>query len=183
MICGSLRAASWNRLLLQAVEQRLPETVTVRWAEIGDLPFYNGDLDGDEKPEPVQRLFADIAQADAVLMAFPEYNYSVPAVLKNALDWTSRPAYQSVWVNKPVGLMTAVMSPVGGARAQGDMKVILSGMLAPVFPHPEFMLALAKNAFDEQGQVVDETLERRLARYVEEFSSWVRRQEIALRQC
>lgn len=183
MICGSLRAASVNRKLLQAVEQRAPEYVNARWANIAELPHYNGDLDGDEKPASVAQLIQDMADADALLMAFPEYNYAIPGVLKNAIDWASRPAYQSVMANKPTGIMTAVPGLVGGARAQSDMKIVLSATLSPVFPHPEFLVPLANSVFDETGKVIDENVDRHLNRYVEEFISWVRRQEIGLRQC
>lgn len=176
-ISGSLRAASWNTLLLRvAAEEFLPEEAVLTLAEIGDLPLYNADLKDEEVLAPVERLKQQIAQADALLMATPEYNYGVSAPLKNAIDWCSRPAYKSVFRDKPVGIVGATPSQVGTARAQGQLKQILLGMVAQVFPYPEFLLS--PKAFDEEKRLSDERMRERLHHFMTDFVSWGQRVQV-----
>jgi chromate reductase len=172
-LCGSLRKDSFNRRLLDAAT-RLAEAdgAKVTQGDIASLPHYNSDLETDELPESVVTLKSAVQQADALLIVSPEYNYSVPGTLKNAIDWLSRPGFKSVLAHRPTGILSASMSPVGGARMQGHLKTILSGTLTPVYPAPEFTLPSAQNAFDESGILVEERVQAALARYVREFLAW-----------
>lgn len=137
---GSLRAASSSTALLKALIARMGEDVQVDVADIGALPLYNADHDGGE---PVARLIAQLAAADGVLFVTPEYNYSVPGVLKNAIDWASRPAFQSGFRGKRCFCISSSGGAMGGVRAQGHLKYILNGMLAEVFPWQEVVVAAA----------------------------------------
>ena len=114
-----------------------------------------------------------VADADAVVFVTPEYNYSIPGVLKNAIDWASRPAFNSVLTGKPAGVLTAAMSPVGGARAQMHLKDILSSTLTPVYTSPDYLLPLAHEAFNDKGELTDATALRRLKRYLSGLIDWV----------
>jgi chromate reductase len=171
-ISGSLRVGSYNTLLLAAAGVYLPAGTQLDWATI-DLPLYNEELDGDIKPPSVIAIKDAIAAADALLIATPEYNYGVPGGLKNALDWISRPAFKSPMVNKPVAILSASKSPVGGARAQAQLKQVLNGMLANVYSAPEFLVPMAQNVFSAEGQLKDEEVVRKLARFIGDFCNSV----------
>jgi len=136
-IAGSLRKGSLNRALLRAAVDLCRQGARIVPHEIGDLPLYDADIDGDTKPEPVTRLKEAIAAADAILYVSPEYNYGVPGVLKNAIDWASRPGYRSVLAQKPSAIVGASESIVGTARGQGQLKLVLLGMLSVVYPGVE----------------------------------------------
>jgi chromate reductase, NAD(P)H dehydrogenase (quinone) len=137
---GSLRAASSSTALLKALVARIGAEAEVELADIAALPHYNADHDGGE---PVARLVAQLAAADGVLFVTPEYNYSVPGVLKNAIDWASRPAYQSGFRGKRCFCISVSGGAMGGVRAQGHLKYILNGMLAEVFPWQEIIVTTA----------------------------------------
>ena len=172
-ISGSLRASSYNSALLRAAGACIGEDADFVFAEIGDLPHYNADLDGDEKPAAVSRLFEQVRAASALLIVTPEYNYSIPGVLKNAIDWVSRPAYRSPLAHKPTGILGASMSPVGSARAQSHLRQILGGTVTPVFPYPDFLAGTAHEKFDDEGMLSDETTQEFLAKYVSAFLKWI----------
>lgn len=171
-ISGSLRKDSYNTRLLSAAGVALAGRATLRIFDLSEVPLYNGDLDGDRKPAPVLQLQGAIAAADALLFATPEYNYSVPGVLKNAIDWASRPAYESVLRGKPSGIMSASPSSLGGARAQIHLRAVLAATLTPVFPAPEVLLASAHKAFDDSGKLVDEATAAFLAQYLNGYVEW-----------
>lgn len=161
-IAGSLRTGSWNRKLLDAAARLAPEGVEVRISDlVGELPLLNEDLDGDEL-EPVMRMRADVAAADAVLIATPEYNGGVPGVLKNALDWLSLPLGASVLQHKPVGLMGASPGPLGTARCLWDLRNTFIYSRSPVPPSPEVMLRNCWEHFDENGDIVNEETVKRI---------------------
>lgn len=168
-ISGSLRAASYNTLLLAAARQYLPQETHFQWLKIGDLPLYNEELDGAEKPAAVTLAKQAVTDADGILIATPEYNYGIPGGLKNALDWLSRPAFKSPMVHKPVVILSAAKSPVGGARAQTQLKQVLSGMLVDVHRAPEFLLPQAQHAFNAEGGLVDAEVARKLERLMVDF--------------
>ena len=134
---GSLRAASSSAALARALVARLPEGVEAEFADIASLPHYSADHDGGA---PVARLLAQVAAADFALFVTPEYNFSVPGVLKNAIDWASRPAYQSVFKGKSCFVISTSGGAMGGVRAQGHLKYILNGMLARVFTWQEVIV-------------------------------------------
>lgn len=146
VLLGSLRAASSSAALARALVARLPAGVTAEMADIGALPHYNADQDGGAA---VARLVGQIAGADGVLFVTPEYNFSVPGVLKNAIDWASRPAYQSVFRGKPCFVISVSGGALGGVRAQAHLKYILNGMLAEVFTWQEVIVPEAPKKMAE----------------------------------
>ncbi len=172
-ICGSLSSTSLNKKALVAWIGHLPAGVQAKIEPLDDLPLYNPDL--EPEPEPVAALKVAIGQTDAVMIATPEYNYGVPGVLKNALDWASRPAYKSVFAHTPVAMFGASPGPVGTARAQGQLKQILLGMVADIYPCPELTIGMAKTKLDESGNVSDPTTDAALRRHATEFVAWVQR--------
>jgi chromate reductase len=173
-LSGSLRRASTNTALLRAFAELMPEGVELRLHDYTDLPGYNEDL--NPTPESVHQLRAAISAADAVLIATPEYNHSVPGVLKNALDWASRPAFAAAMTHKPTGVVSAAASFVGGARAQQHLKAILLGMSAPVFPYAEFLVGSAHQKVHD-GRLTDETTLKFARDYANAFAAWVARQK------
>jgi chromate reductase, NAD(P)H dehydrogenase (quinone) len=159
-LCGSLRAASSSAALSRALASRLDGRASLEFGEIGNLPPYNADSDGGPG---VAALIQAIWNADGLLFVTPEYNYSVPGVLKNAIDWASRPAYQSVFRGKPAFVISVSGGALGGVRAQAHLKYILNGMLAEVFSAQEVVVPHA-NAKVENGAFTDEpTLDFALA--------------------
>ncbi|UTF60016.1 NADPH-dependent FMN reductase [Gilvimarinus sp. DA14] len=172
LISGSLRERSLNTALLKAAGELLGDKATCEWASIGEVPLYNQDLDGEEKPAAVTRLKAQIENADALLIASPEYNYGIPGVLKNAIDWVSRPAFKSVLAHKKTLLLSASMSDMGGVRAQGQLKQVLAGTLTPILPAPEFAVGSAQNKFTD-GTLTDDDTRQKLQRLLNDFLAWV----------
>jgi len=171
-ISGSLRTGSYNTRLLSSAAAGLEKPHSLELYSLEDIPFYNEDLENDSRPATVQNLLDAIDAADALLFATPEYNHSVPGVLKNAIDWASRPAFNCVLGGKPTGILSAAMSPVGGARGQMHLKEVLCSTLTPLYPAPDYLLPLAQNAFDSDGKLTDETATRRLRRYVMGLIDW-----------
>jgi len=153
-IAGSLRAASSSRATVRALVARLGDAVTPVIADVGKLPHYNADITDD--PE-VAAWKAQIAGADGLVFVTPEYNYSVPGVLKNAIDWASRPAFESVFKGKKCFIMSVSGGALGGVRAQGHLKYILNGMLAEVHASREIVVANA-NTKVADGLLTDETV-------------------------
>jgi chromate reductase len=175
-IPGSLRRASFNRALLVAAGELVPEGSTLAIEDLREIPLYDGDLDDDaHRPASVQALKQRITQADAVLIATPEYNYGIPGVLKNAIDWASRPGYRSPFRDKPVAIVSASPSAVGGARAQGQLKQVLLGMAAEVFPYPEFLVGGAHGKLVD-GRLTDESTRTHLRDMLAALVRWVERQ-------
>ena len=172
---GSLREGSLTTAVLGALGRLAPSCVSLEVAQYRDLPLFDADL---RPPPSVQVLNQRVAQADGVLIVTPEYNYSIPGGLKNALDWLSRPAYQSVFAHKPVGVVSISAGPVGGARAQAHLKTVLGGMVAQVFPHPELAIGSA-NTRIEQGEVTDPSTEQLLLDYVNRFVAWARARSVS----
>jgi chromate reductase len=153
-LCGSLRAASTNRLLMLEAARRFGEADFVE----GDLrlPLYDGDLeDADGIPEAVQTLADQIAAADAVIVATPEYNKGVSGVLKNALDWVSR-TKGAPWADTPVAIMSAAAGRAGGERAQNMARLCLSPFRPLLLTGPEVMVAATAQQWDDQGQLINE---------------------------
>lgn len=174
-ISGSLRRQSYNTAALEALRDMLPADCQFTLADISDVPLYNGDLDGDNKPAGVVRVAAQIAAADGVILATPEYNYSVSGVLKNALDWFSRPAFASVFKGKPTAMLSASMAATGGVRAQQHLKPILAGMLTPIFLHGEVLIGAAHTRFTD-GRLTDAATAKFLTDFVAAFVAHLREQ-------
>ena len=136
-IAGSLRNDSYNKAVLKTLAQSSWEGVEIEVFDISSIPLYNGDLDGEHPPDPVRKFKDAIAASAGVLIVSPEYNYGIPGVLKNALDWASRPGYKSVLKGKQVAVITCSMATTGGARAQLSIRDCLYACLAQVVPSPE----------------------------------------------
>lgn len=154
LVPGSLRAASSARATVRALVARLENDVACTVADPGALPHYNADLVDDPA---VVAFIAAIEAADGIVFVTPEYNFSVPGVLKNAIDWASRPAYESVFVGKPCFVISVSGGALGGVRAQAHLKYILNGMLAHVFVAKEVVVPMA-NAKVADGILRDENV-------------------------
>lgn len=173
-IAGSLRRASKSRALLSNAASLVPEGTRLLAHPLDDVPLYNGDLDVEGGPAAVRALKESIAGADGIVLVTPEYNYSMPGVLKNAIDWASRPAYRSGFLHKPVAVVALANSDVGGARAVGQLKQVLLGLCAEVYPAPEMLVARVNDKIDDDGRLTDEETRVRLARLLVGFSTWIR---------
>jgi chromate reductase len=172
---GSLREGSWNRALLEAAREMAPAGMAISVSDLSGIPLYNADQDNDDnRPESVNQFKQAIADADAVLIATPEYNYSIPGVLKNAIDWASRPGMRSVFAGKPVAMMGASSSMVGTARAQAHLRLVILSMKASVLPHPDVLVARAKEKFDDQHRLTDEMTRKFLKEMLERLLEWGR---------
>ena len=162
-ICGSLRKASLNRALLRAVGESLPEGTRFEIFErLGELTIFNSDL-GD--PPPVVALKTAVGAADGVVIAVPEYNYSIPGGLKNALDWLSRPPATSPLRGKPIGLVGAATGMSGTIRAQLHLRQMLVYSDAPCLNQPEVLIPRAHERFDGQGALTDDSTRQLLVRF------------------
>ncbi|HWO26713.1 MAG TPA: NAD(P)H-dependent oxidoreductase [Kofleriaceae bacterium] len=151
-ICGSMRRGSLNRALLVAVGETLPEGATLRQWDSLDLPIFSTDL---EDPPAVVALKRAIAEADGVVFAVPEYNYSIPGGLKNAIDWISNPPAKSPLRGKPCAIIGAASGMSGTIRAQAHMRQILLYSDSPVLSQPEILVARAYERFDAEGRLID----------------------------
>ena len=154
-ISGSLRKGSFNTAALRVAQEVAPAGVTVEIADISDLPMYNDDIRAAAYPDSTKRLRAQIAAADAVLFATPEYNYAVSAPLKNAFDWVSRPPDQPL-MNKAVGIMSASGGPLGGVRAQYALRHMLVSTNSFAVNMPQVVIGSAQTKFDENGKFNDQ---------------------------
>jgi chromate reductase len=154
-LCGSLRRDSFNWRLLSAARGDLPAAVELRlFHRLPEIPPHNEDAEGEEAPAAVLALRSAIRQSDAVLIATPEYNSSIPGQLKNALDWASRPYLESVLIDKPVAVMGASITPSGAAGAQADLRRVLASIGARV-SEAELSVSQADRAFAPDGCLVD----------------------------
>ncbi|MFI7143041.1 NADPH-dependent FMN reductase [Streptomyces massasporeus] len=157
-ISGSLRTGSTNTALLRAAQKHAPSGVSISLYEnLGAIPLYNGDLDTDSPPTAVEELRAAIAEADGLLIATPEYNYSIPGVLKNALDWASRPAQSSALLHKHVAILGAAPGNFGTVRAQLALRQVFLWTQSKVVVRPEVLVFNCAQRFDEADNLTDET--------------------------
>jgi chromate reductase, NAD(P)H dehydrogenase (quinone) len=161
-IAGSLRKASYNRAALRTAQGLVPANATLDVFDIGGLPGFNQDEEMTP-PAKVVDLKAQVRRADAVLLVTAEYNYSIPGVLKNAIDWGSRPYGDSAWTGKPVAVMGASIGAQGSARAQYHLRQCFVFLDMPVVNRPEVMIAHAAEKFDEHGNLKDEKAKELIA--------------------
>jgi chromate reductase len=154
-ICGSLRAGSYNKAALRTAIELKPPGMTIETADIGSFPLYNEDVRALGFPPPVEKLRAQIAAADALLFVTPEYNYSMPGVLKNAIDWVSRTPDQP-FAGKPVAIMGAAAGMAGAARAQYDLRRCCVYLDMHPINRPEVLIGQAHTKFDAEGRFTDE---------------------------
>jgi chromate reductase, NAD(P)H dehydrogenase (quinone) len=170
-VSGSLRADSYNTLLLRAAAEAAPEGVEVElWEGIGDLPLYDQDLEDGEAPAAVRRLRRDWAAADAILFGTPEYNGSVPGVLKNAIDWASRPKLEAALRNQTVAVVGGSTGRFGALWAQGDLKRIL-GVAGARVVGTELPVSFVHERFDLDGTLLDEELRGQLRLHLETLAA------------
>ncbi len=175
VIPGSLREDSYNRALARSLVELLPDGAVTDVFELHDVPLYDADRDTDEdRPREVRALKESIDRSDGLLVVTPEYNYGVPGVLKNALDWASRPSFRSPMAGKPTGIMGASPGAGGTMRGQEQLKLILLAMAAPVFPHRGVAVTRAGEKFEE-GSLVDESTRDFIREYLASYVAWVRR--------
>jgi chromate reductase len=173
-ISGSLRKNSYNTAALHAAKELLPPDVSLDIFDLSGLPLYNEDVREKGFPEPAQRLRESIAGADALLISTPEYNYSVSGVLKNAIDWASRPPDQP-FNGKPIAIMGASPSLLGTARAQYHLRqsfIYLNGM---VLNQPEVMITTANTKFDAQGKLTDAPTREFVQKLLVSLAEWTKR--------
>lgn len=154
-IVGSLRKDSYNRLALRAAQELLPGEVALNLIELHGIPIYDQDTEM-AMPASVLEFKRRILAADAILFATPEYNYSVAGVLKNAIDWASRPYGESAWEGKPAAVIGASPGNMGTARAQYHLRQILVSLNMPVVQQPEVMICNAEKWFDQDGRLTNE---------------------------
>jgi chromate reductase len=173
-IAGSLRRQSYNRAALRAATQLLPEGATVETFDLDGLPGFNEDEE-QSPPAKVTELKERIREADAILFVTPEYNYSVPGVLKNAIDWASRPYGDSAWSGKPAAIMGASVGSIGTARAQYHLRQMM--VFLNMFPvnQPEVMIGNASERFDAEGNLTDETTKDFIRQLLQNLVDWTRR--------
>ena len=173
-LSGSLRRHSLNTALLRAAAELTPDGVRIDSADLSAIPLFNDDLRLEGYPPQVATLLASIAAADAVLVATPEYNYSVPGVLKNAIDWVSRPPDPPL-AGKPLAIMGASLGLSGTMRAQYHLRQMAVFLDVLVLNRPEVFVPQAKDKFDAQGRLVDEDTRAHVRRLVEALVAWARR--------
>ena len=173
-IAGSTRQGSFNRLALRAAQGLAPEGSTIETVDIKGLPGFSQD-DEANPPAQVVELKQRIRNADAILLVTPEYNYSVPGVLKNAIDWASRPYGDSAWTEKPVAIMGASVGTLGTARAQYHLRQMFVFLNMFAVNQPEVMIAHAHKHFDEQGNLTDETAKKLIGQLLEELVGLTRK--------
>jgi chromate reductase, NAD(P)H dehydrogenase (quinone) len=172
-IAGSLRRDSYNRSALRAAQKLTPDEARIDIFEIDGLPGFSQD-DEAQPPAKVAELKLRIRSADAILFVTPEYNYSVPGVLKNAIDWASRPYGDSAWSGKPVAVMGASIGMLGTARAQYHLRQMFVFLNMYAVNQPEVMIANAAKRFDEQGNLTDETAKRLIQQLLQELVRWTK---------
>jgi chromate reductase len=174
-VVGSLRKGSYNKALMRTAIQLLPEGVTLEVFDIGEFPPFNQDDLDRNPPEVVKQFKAKIRAADAILIASPEYNYSIPGVLKNAIDWASRPSSENAFDGKPVAVMSASTGKLGGARMQYHLRQVFVFLNMYPINRPEFMLSNAQDYFDDTGNLTDEGTRQRLRGLLEALAAWTRK--------
>ena len=177
---GSLRRGSFNSALLRAAQELAPDGMEIELIEIGDLPFYNADVEAQGDPPSVAAYKASLGDADGLLIATPEYNDGIPGVLTNAIDWGSRLPGRAPLSGKPIALMGASPSRIGTARAQLHLRQLLSHVHARVLPPPELLVASAHERFDKSRRLTDESTRDVLAKLLERFGRWIARERAAV---
>ena len=176
-IAGSLRKASYNRGLIRAAIELAPAGIGVVPYDLAEIPMFNADVEADGDPPAVADFKRAIASADALLIATPEYNHCVPGVLKNAIDWASRPARRSVLTSKPVAIMGASTGRGATARAQAHLRDGLAYTNGLVLPLPEVLVDLAGEKFDADGALIDEDTREAVRDLLVSLAAWTRRMQ------
>jgi len=173
-IAGSLRRESYNRAALRAATQLVPEDATIETFELEGIPGFNQDQERNP-PARVVELKQRVREVDAILFVTPEYNYSIPGVLKNAIDWASRPYGDSAWNGKPAAIMGASVGAIGTARAQYHLRQMM--VFLNMFPvnQPEVMIGNASERFDAQGNLTHEATKEFIRQLLQSLVDWTKR--------
>ena len=173
-IAGSLRRDSYNRATLRAATELAPDGAAIETFELDDIPGFNQDEE-QNPPAKIVELKRRVREADAILFVTPEYNYSIPGVLKNAIDWASRPYGDSAWNGKPAAMMGASVGAIGTARAQYHLRQMM--VFLNMFPinQPEVMIANAADRFDAQGNLTDDATKEFIRQLLQSLVDWTRR--------
>ena len=170
---GSLRKNSYNRAGLKIAQQLVPEGATLEIVTLDEIPLYNQDHENDE-PAPVRSFKEKIHHADSLLVVTPEYNYSIPGVLKNAIDWASRPTGKSVLEGKPAAIM-GIGGRFGTVRAQQHLRQVFHYLNMPVLLKPEVHVMTAWEKFDDDGNLTDDKTREQIQALVEALVHWTKR--------
>jgi chromate reductase len=173
-IAGSLRRASFNAAALRAAQELAPEGLAIEVFDLAPIPLYNEDVREQGFPPPVEELRRRILEADALLIATPEYNYSVPGVLKNAIDWASRPPGQP-FDGKPMALFGASPAFTGTARAQYHLRQVFIYLNALILNRPEVFISVAHTRFDAQGRLTDGPTRENVRALLDGLKQWTER--------
>jgi chromate reductase len=173
-IAGSLREKSYNKGLLQAAVELAPAGMEIEVFYLAGIPPFNQDLDVNP-PESVKAFKEKILAADGILLCTPEYNYSVPGVLKNAIDWASRPYGQNAWEGKPAGVMGASIGFAGTARAQAALRQSFTFLNVHCMNQPEIYVVRAADKFSAEGKLIDQETREHLGRFLEALAGWIER--------
>lgn len=173
-ISGSLRKGSFNSAALAAAKELAPENVEIEIFDIASIPPFNQDDEADP-PASVKELKEKIKASDAILFSTPEYNYSIPGVLKNAIDWASRPYGKSAWDGKPAAIMGASPGPIATARAQYDLRKMM--VFLNMFPinKPEVMIGNCADRFDEDGNLTHEPTKEFIKQMLDALAAWTKK--------
>src|SRR3990170_2376051 len=171
---GSLRKGSYNKALMRAAVELTPEDAKIEVFDLEGIPPFNQDLER-QAPKLVKDFKAKIRKEDALLIASPEYNYSVPGVLKNAIDWASRPYGDNAFEGKPVAIMSASIGRLGGARAQYHLRQSFVFLNMHPLNRPEVMMPFAQEHVDENGNLTDETTRQLIRQLLDALVKWTRK--------
>ncbi len=175
---GSLRKQSYNKAMLAAAVETVPDDASLEVFDLEGIPPFNQDLEL-EPPDKVKEFKARIRAADAILIATPEYNYSIPGVLKNAIDWASRPYGDNAFDGKPVAMMGASIGTLGTARAQYHLRQSFVFLNMCPMNQPEVMVPFAQDKVDSGGRLTDEKTRKKIRELLESLVAWTRRTKFA----
>ncbi len=171
---GSLRKNSYTKALLHATMKLIPKKAKLEIFDLEGIPPFNQDLE-NRMPEKVREFKAKIKAANAILIATPEHNYSMPGVLKNAIDWASRPPGNNSFEGKPIAIMSASPGTLGGARAQYHLRQVLVALNMHAINRPEVIVASVDEKIDEKGNLMDEKTRKKIRQLLESLVDWTKK--------
>lgn len=177
-IAGSLRHESYNKAVIEAAKDLVPKNVLLTSFDIQDIPLFNQDFEY-APPDSVKKMKTAIMDSDAIVFATPEYNYSVPGVLKNAIDWASRPYGESAWEGKPAAIMSASAGMLGGVRAQYHLRQTFVFLNMYPLNRPEVIIPYAEEKFDKNGKLTDTHTREKIQELLAALTDWTKELEIA----
>ena len=172
VVVGSIRRDSINRKLAKALVKLAPKDLQCEFIRIDDLPVFNQDHD-QNPPEQVLRVKAQIVAANAFLFVTPEHNRSMPAALKNVLDWVSRPYGKNLWAGKPAAIVGASLGPIGTALAQAHLRGVLAYLDVPTLGQPEVYIHFSQGLIDDEGNMSNDGTRKFLQTFVDRYAAWI----------